>query len=185
MADDLVVATRSGRSSAAWSRPTTSTSPIPRGVDRRAHRPERRRQDDVLQPAHRRLQADLGLDPLRRRPRSPAAAVRDHELGIARTFQNIRLFHQMSALENVLVGMHCRLHAAILGSILRTPRVKARGGRGTRTARASSSSLLRARRAATRRSARNLPTATSAGSRSPARSRRSRSSSCWTSRLRA
>jgi len=46
------------------------------------------------------------------------------KLGIGRTFQNIRLFSQMSALENVLVGMHCRLHAGILGSIVRTRRVK-------------------------------------------------------------
>jgi branched-chain amino acid transport system ATP-binding protein len=46
------------------------------------------------------------------------------KLGIGRTFQNIRLFAQMSALENVLVGMHCRLHSGILGSIVRTPRVK-------------------------------------------------------------
>jgi branched-chain amino acid transport system ATP-binding protein len=46
------------------------------------------------------------------------------ERGIGRTFQNIRLFEQMTALENVLVGMHCRLKAGIMGSILRTPRVK-------------------------------------------------------------
>ena len=46
------------------------------------------------------------------------------ELGVGRTFQNIRLFAQMTALENVLVGMHCRLRGGILGSILRTPRVK-------------------------------------------------------------
>ena len=46
------------------------------------------------------------------------------ELGIGRTFQNIRLFAQMTALENVLVGMHCRLRGGIFGSILRTPRVK-------------------------------------------------------------
>jgi branched-chain amino acid transport system ATP-binding protein len=45
-------------------------------------------------------------------------------LGIGRTFQNIRLFAQMSAIENVLVGMHCRLHSGIIGSILRTGRVK-------------------------------------------------------------
>jgi branched-chain amino acid transport system ATP-binding protein len=45
-------------------------------------------------------------------------------LGIGRTFQNIRLFSQMSALENVLVGMHCRLRSGILGAILRTRRVK-------------------------------------------------------------
>ncbi|HEX4746998.1 MAG TPA: ABC transporter ATP-binding protein [Gaiellaceae bacterium] len=46
------------------------------------------------------------------------------KLGIGRTFQNIRLFEQMSAVENVLVGMHCRLHSRIIASILRTPRVK-------------------------------------------------------------
>jgi branched-chain amino acid transport system ATP-binding protein len=46
------------------------------------------------------------------------------ELGVGRTFQNIRLFSQMTALENVLVGMHCRLRGGIFGSILRTPRVK-------------------------------------------------------------
>jgi branched-chain amino acid transport system ATP-binding protein len=46
------------------------------------------------------------------------------ELGVGRTFQNIRLFAQMTALENVLVGMHCRLRGGILGSIVRTPRVR-------------------------------------------------------------
>jgi branched-chain amino acid transport system ATP-binding protein len=42
------------------------------------------------------------------------------ERGIGRTFQNIRLFQNMSALENVLVGMHVRLHSRMLGSILHT-----------------------------------------------------------------
>jgi branched-chain amino acid transport system ATP-binding protein len=46
------------------------------------------------------------------------------ERGIGRTFQNIRLFQNMTALENVLVGMHCRLKGGILGSIVRTPRIK-------------------------------------------------------------
>jgi len=46
------------------------------------------------------------------------------ELGGGRTFQNIRLFHQMTAVENVLVGMHARLRGGIFGSILRTPRVR-------------------------------------------------------------
>ena len=46
------------------------------------------------------------------------------ERGIGRTFQNIRLFQQMTALENTLVGMHCRLRGGILGSILGTPRVR-------------------------------------------------------------
>jgi len=45
-------------------------------------------------------------------------------LGIGRTFQNIRLFSQMTAVENVLVGMHCRLRSGIIGSIVRTRRVK-------------------------------------------------------------
>jgi branched-chain amino acid transport system ATP-binding protein len=45
-------------------------------------------------------------------------------LGIGRTFQNIRLFPHMTAIENVLVGMHCRLHSGIIGSILRTPKVR-------------------------------------------------------------
>jgi branched-chain amino acid transport system ATP-binding protein len=44
--------------------------------------------------------------------------------GMGRTFQNIRLFPLMTSLENVLVGMHGRLHAGILRSILRTPGVK-------------------------------------------------------------
>ena len=46
------------------------------------------------------------------------------KLGIGRTFQNIRLFEQMSAIENVLVGMHCRMRARIIPSIIRTPKVK-------------------------------------------------------------
>jgi branched-chain amino acid transport system ATP-binding protein len=46
------------------------------------------------------------------------------ERGIGRTFQNIRLFEQMSSLENVLVGMHSRLSGGILRSILGTPGVR-------------------------------------------------------------
>jgi branched-chain amino acid transport system ATP-binding protein len=44
--------------------------------------------------------------------------------GVGRTFQNIRLFQHMTALENVLVGMHARLKANMFASILRTPGVK-------------------------------------------------------------
>ena len=43
------------------------------------------------------------------------------ELGIARTFQTIRLFGNLSALENVMAGRHCRLHAGLLSSILHLP----------------------------------------------------------------
>ena len=41
--------------------------------------------------------------------------------GIARTFQNIRLFHNMTVVENVLVGMHPRLRSGAFGAIVRTP----------------------------------------------------------------
>jgi branched-chain amino acid transport system ATP-binding protein len=44
--------------------------------------------------------------------------------GIGRTFQNIRLFQQMTAIENVLVGMHSRLHGGIVRSVLHTPGLK-------------------------------------------------------------
>src|SRR3954462_1713486 len=44
--------------------------------------------------------------------------------GVGRTFQNIRLFQHMTALENVLVGMHARLKANLFASILRTPSVR-------------------------------------------------------------
>jgi branched-chain amino acid transport system ATP-binding protein len=46
------------------------------------------------------------------------------KLGVGRTFQNIRLFPQMTALENVLVGMHARLKGGILGAIFGLPRVR-------------------------------------------------------------
>jgi branched-chain amino acid transport system permease protein len=43
--------------------------------------------------------------------------------GIARTFQSIRLFQQLTALDNVLVGQHCRLTATVIGSVVRPPAV--------------------------------------------------------------
>jgi ABC-type branched-subunit amino acid transport system ATPase component len=46
-------------------------------------------------------------------------------LGVARTFQNQRLFDQMSVLENVLVGMHCRTRAGIAGILLALPAANA------------------------------------------------------------
>jgi branched-chain amino acid transport system ATP-binding protein len=46
------------------------------------------------------------------------------KLGVARTFQNIRLFNEMTALENVMVGRHCRTHSGVVRVVLRTPRAK-------------------------------------------------------------
>src|SRR3712207_3754502 len=45
-------------------------------------------------------------------------------LGSARTFQNIRLFNNMTVLENILVGRHSRLRTGLLGAILRPPAVE-------------------------------------------------------------
>jgi branched-chain amino acid transport system ATP-binding protein len=45
-------------------------------------------------------------------------------LGVARTFQNIRLFSSMSATENVMVGQHARMKAGLFASILRPPAVR-------------------------------------------------------------
>jgi branched-chain amino acid transport system ATP-binding protein len=77
------------------------------------------------------------------------------ELGVGRTFQNIRLFQHMTALENVLVGMHCRMRGGIFGSILRTPRVR----REEREADARGRELLTysGLRGRTNEMARNLP----------------------------
>ena len=103
------------------------------------------------------------------------------ERGIGRTFQNIRLFQDMTALENVLVGMHCRLRGGIVGSILHTPRVKHEEAEAQRAGGRAARVLLAegARRRLSRATSR---TATSAASRSHVRSRPSRSCSCSTSR---
>ena len=56
---------------------------------------------------------------------SDITGLKSHEIakaGIARTFQNIRLFANLSALENVMIGRHVRTHAGVLGAVLRNPR---------------------------------------------------------------
>ena len=45
-------------------------------------------------------------------------------LGVTRTFQNLRLFNNLSVLENVLIGQHARLQTGVLASVVRTPNVR-------------------------------------------------------------
>jgi ABC-type branched-subunit amino acid transport system ATPase component len=60
------------------------------------------------------------------------------ERGIARTFQSIRLFPTMTALENILVGEHCRLHGTVAAAVIRPPWIL----REERTARVRALELL-------------------------------------------
>jgi branched-chain amino acid transport system ATP-binding protein len=55
----------------------------------------------------------------------PTAVHEVAKAGIARTFQNIRLFAEMTALENVMVGRHVRTGSGLIGAILRTASFKA------------------------------------------------------------
>lgn len=66
-------------------------------------------------------QPDSGEFELAGQPYSPSAPHAVARAGIARTFQNIRLFGDMSALENVMVGRHVRTHQGVLGAIFRHP----------------------------------------------------------------
>ncbi len=68
---------------------------------------------------------DSGTFELAGKPYTPTAVHEVAKAGIARTFQNIRLFAEMTALENVMVGRHVRTHSGLVGAILRTPGFKA------------------------------------------------------------
>ncbi|GAB2721299.1 MAG: ABC transporter ATP-binding protein [Comamonas sp.] len=68
---------------------------------------------------------DSGSFELAGKPYEPKAVHLVAKAGIARTFQNIRLFSDMTALENVMVGRHVRSHSGLLGAIFRTPGFKA------------------------------------------------------------
>ncbi len=62
-------------------------------------------------------QADSGSFELAGKPYSPSAPHEVAKAGIARTFQNIRLFGEMTALENVMVGRHVRTHQGLFGAV--------------------------------------------------------------------
>ncbi len=64
---------------------------------------------------------DSGSFELAGKPYRPSAVHEVAKAGIARTFQNIRLFAEMTALENVMVGRHVRTHSGLLGAIFHLP----------------------------------------------------------------
>ena len=68
---------------------------------------------------------DSGTFMLAGRLYQPSAVHEVARIGIARTFQNIRLFADMTVLENVMVGRHIRSHSGLWGAIFRTPSFKA------------------------------------------------------------
>ena len=67
---------------------------------------------------------DSGTFELAGQPYQPTAVHEVAKAGIARTFQNIRLFAEMTALENVMVGRHVRTRSGLIGAVLRTPAFK-------------------------------------------------------------
>jgi branched-chain amino acid transport system ATP-binding protein len=67
---------------------------------------------------------DSGKFALGGRAYEPTAVHEVAKAGIARTFQNIRLFGDMTALENVMVGRHIRTHAGVFGAIFRPASVR-------------------------------------------------------------
>ena len=68
---------------------------------------------------------DSGSFELGGKPYKPTAVHEVAKAGIARTFQNIRLFAEMTALENVMVGRHVRTRSGLIGAVFRTGAFKA------------------------------------------------------------
>lgn len=68
---------------------------------------------------------DAGEFELAGHPYRPSAVHEVAKAGIARTFQNIRLFADMTALENVMVARHARTHSGLMGAVFRTSAFKA------------------------------------------------------------
>ena len=103
------------------------------------------------------------------------------EAGINRTYQNIRLFRNLTAIENILVGMHIHLKSTWIGAVFNTRATRAdeaeahAGGTAHPRFRRPDAGVATWWRA-------TLPMANSAGSRSAGRSPPSRGSSCSTSR---
>ncbi|MGW7679780.1 ABC transporter ATP-binding protein [Kribbella sp. NPDC054772] len=88
------------------------------GAPRKPPRAPKRRKDGTVGVEAVPVQPLAALTPL---PPKPRAVVR---AGMARTFQNIRLFANMTALENVMVGRYCRTSSGALTSVLRGPKFR-------------------------------------------------------------
>jgi branched-chain amino acid transport system ATP-binding protein len=73
---------------------------------------------NVITGVYKATAGDVRLDDLSLRGRRPYQIL---TLGIARTFQNIRLFTNMTAIENAMVALHCRSRKGVVGAILRSP----------------------------------------------------------------
>ena len=67
---------------------------------------------------------DSGTFELGGKTYKPSAVHEVAKAGIARTFQNLRLFAEMTALENVMVGRHIRTHSGLIGAVFRTARFR-------------------------------------------------------------
>ena len=99
------------------------------GPDRRADRPQRRRQDHALQLPVAALHARTTATSCSRAARSsPSRGTPFPQLGIGRTFQNVALFDRMSVLDNVKVGCHSRTSTGFVTNALRLPQREPRSG---------------------------------------------------------
>jgi branched-chain amino acid transport system ATP-binding protein len=69
--------------------------------------------------------ADEGQFLIEGRPLRPKRIHEAAEAGVARTFQNIRLFNNLTVLENVLIGRHTRMKAGLFGALIRDKKTRA------------------------------------------------------------
>ena len=98
--------------------------PCEPGRDRQHHRAQRSGKNHDLQPSHRRLRCHEGKIVFDGKEIQNKKVQHIVNAGIARTFQNIRLFKNMRTIENVMVGFHQNTRYNIFDLIFRTPRFR-------------------------------------------------------------